>query len=629
MANKITMKTRVLDNITRKGYEKGMEMSFKSKTKLTPNQVVARINKERDIMKKAGVRNVDLYVDVLTNAGNTVYSRPFGLSDKIDLNDKTMFNSGEEDANWEHTNDFAIFVWKRKTMDGAKMLLAPSKKGGCDGNWNDCLFRCIERAFGEEFLLASGINTPPKFKKFLKLKVDEPVSIDLIPKVEKKLSCNINVSGDYTHTSKQKHLKQMNLQLKNGHYSYFTKENKKEDILKGLSFKLQKPIVIENTNKDEFYAFDGEKKYKTTWKEMNDIKKNFMTSEYFIYRCEKDKTLEKTYDDLVNDRELLKEATHGRIDLFKSRGNIKNAVLFLLYNDIAHIHDFEEITEFEEIWLTNATKGGLIFATKTKEFQKGYCYDVNSAYPSNLLKINIPTKQPEFITIEEDEPKRITYGIYRCEITPTNDENINRLFKFNDTNFYTHYDLEFAKSQNLKIKMIHDDQPNYMSYTKKYIAGETLFGKTVRYLYQLKKDKVPRAKQLLSQLWGSCCRTSQNTITDKAPEDIPEDCDVIGMSRIYDKEGNENILYRLIKKGHMMRYRLGRLKPFLLAYSRLKLARDILPNNENVYRVHTDSILTTVMLDNLEIGTELGQYKIEKHSWFKVINSNQVEWLKD
>ena len=195
MANKITMKTRILDNVSRKGYEKGMEMSFKSKTALTPNQVVARINKERDIMKKAGVRNVDLYVDVLAEAGQTIYSRPFGLNEKIDLNDKTMFNSGEEDANWEHTNDFAIFVWKRKTMDGVKMLLAPSKKGGCDNGYNDCLFRCIERAFP---VLPDSINTPPKFKKFLKLKVDEPVSIDLIPKVEKKLSCNINVSGSST-----------------------------------------------------------------------------------------------------------------------------------------------------------------------------------------------------------------------------------------------------------------------------------------------------------------------------------------------------------------------------------------------------------------------------------------------
>ena len=45
---------------------------------------------------------------------------------------------------------------------------------------------------------------PCRFKKFLGLKKDSKVSIDLLPKIEEKYKINIYLSGDFEYEPKQK-----------------------------------------------------------------------------------------------------------------------------------------------------------------------------------------------------------------------------------------------------------------------------------------------------------------------------------------------------------------------------------------------------------------------------------------
>jgi len=68
----------------------------------------------------------------------------------------------------------------------------------------------------------------------------------------------------------------------------------------------------------------------------------------------------------------------------------------------------------------------------------------------------------EFNKLENlDNLNYFQFGIYRCKISQENDNNNNKLFRFNPKNYYTHTSLEHAKCLGLKIELIIDSQPNF------------------------------------------------------------------------------------------------------------------------------------------------------------------------
>ena len=64
--------------------------------------------------------------------------------------------------------------------------------------------------------------------------------------------------------------------------------------------------------------------------------------------------------------------------------------------------------------------------------------------------------------------------------------------------------------------------------------------------------------------------------------------------------------------GNVFKLNYVRFSPFLTSAVRLKIVKDVLPNIDSVYRVYTDSILSSKPLTNLKIGTEIENYKLEK-----------------
>eukprot|EP01132_Coremiostelium_polycephalum_P007661 gene7661-9425_t len=116
-------------------------------------------------------------------------------------------------------------------------------------------------------------------------------------------------------------------------------------------------------------------------------------------------------------------------------------------------------------------------------------------------RFQIPIKRGEFIKLSQQEFESwpfIKFGIYRVVI-----QGNNKAFRFNPRGYYTHYDLQLAKTLGLMIKLIEDGNPNFLSYdgpTK--INGDTLFKSYIDYVLDLIKKGVPRSKELYTTFWG-------------------------------------------------------------------------------------------------------------------------------
>ncbi|GAM24834.1 hypothetical protein SAMD00019534_080090 [Acytostelium subglobosum LB1] len=93
---------------------------------------------------------------------------------------------------------------------------AKGKAGGCNGEWNNCLYHCLLDAYPEQ--VTEHFGKPSRLKLFLDLDVKQKVSIKRIPELEARLNIRINVKGDHCYASASKATREVNLILTNTHY---------------------------------------------------------------------------------------------------------------------------------------------------------------------------------------------------------------------------------------------------------------------------------------------------------------------------------------------------------------------------------------------------------------------------
>jgi hypothetical protein len=85
--------------------------------------------------------------------------------------------------------------------------------------------------------------------------------------------------------------------------------------------------------------------------------------------------------------------------------------------------------------------------------------------------------------------------------------------------------------------------------------------------------------------------------------------------------GLEKVKY--LKNGKYYKYDYARLGCFLTSAVRKEMALTILPIKENVFRCHTDSIVSNIPLPFLPISTALGEWKLEHQGYAKLNHLNQ------
>tara|TARA_R110000851_G_scaffold80329_1_gene176825 strand:+ start:2589 stop:4385 length:1797 start_codon:yes stop_codon:yes gene_type:complete len=511
-------------------------------------------------------------------------------------------------AESDYADHFVVYVWKAKQT-----------AGGTDER-NDCLYLAVMKSINKTEL-KSNWDKAYKWKKRLNLAREDKIDISHMPTIEDGLNININVTGDYTYTSPHTRAKTANVTLVDGHYAYTCK--KSNELIKSISHRKQK-LIYACVKIDDVRIYDGEKLQKCTLEKYYESKANLF-GEYIVMKVHNEETLIKEYDEYYKNVEHIKKESNGLIDYLACGGSHKNAVLKLFYNMSRGIADPEPLTELENAWIVDTMKGALIFGTKC-ELDNATCYDMNSAYGSAMRNtgFKIPTKKGEFKSIDV-LTDILCFGIYRCVVTPSKNNDIDKLFRFNSCNKYTHIDLYVARKLGLHIDLIIDEQANCLLYGPgTCVNAAKMFRTTIDYLYDLKAKKVIFAKRMLTALWGGLCQKNVTYKHAYNPDnilEIPSDCHIINM---YPNAKGDVIEY--CKNGQHYKYNYARFGVFLTAFVRKQMAFTIYPHREYVHRCHTDSILSSKPITELKISPVIGEWKVEKEGSCTIVNSIEVNW---
>ena len=278
-----------------------------------------------------------------------------------------------------------------------------------------------------------------------------------------------------------------------------------------------------------------------------------------------------------------------------------NVAVIQFFKKLSENIEIDDIDAVESGWMEKSYNSGLMNCVEGN-YKDVRAYDFSFNYP-NILGSNdfkFPIKKGVEITLKKipDIISNIQYGFYRVKIQCDN-SNFRKIFAFSKHNVYTYSYLRFAKKHqntfNVKIELICDGQPNLYSYKpSSKVTGDKAFGRWLKKLNDLKElfSKNKLIKHLASTLWGNLSkkiiyhRTEQQVIDEKLLDNNEFDI----MDEKINKKTGEHIYYELIKFSHLYATNY-RLKPFLTAYSRNKIADVILQDIDNCVRVQTDGII--------------------------------------
>lgn len=165
---------------------------------------------------------------------------------------QTYDNINIEDAIENHFNEYSVGNYQPHFKEFYVYVIQNfnPNKGGNDELNNDCLFRAIQRAYNfSKEIMPDKLKQPHKLKKVLGLERTEPIDVSKLRELEPLLNCSFEVSGDVLYTSENIKPKNINLLLKNGHYTFLS--NGKSLVVNGVKVYNIKPENIYTCRKYE------------------------------------------------------------------------------------------------------------------------------------------------------------------------------------------------------------------------------------------------------------------------------------------------------------------------------------------------------------------------------------------
>ena len=590
-----------------------IETYYKSRKAQSKEKLIAKVKK----LQKSAIRlneDYDMIISVLTDEGWRS-DKVFTLHDEPAIFDPANYHYDNAIEFNTDYRQFAVF-WLPKPE-----FIGNTSKN----NKNDCLFIAIRNILEDK--MPEGFRSPKTFKKRIGVERMDGVDICKMGLVEELMKININVTGEHTYTSSNKYNKNICLTLVSGHYSVDQK------ALHTKSFLNRKPIILYKIELKTVHMISLKEQWTEEFVSMNQLTKNY-PDHFLVFskanKCKQTKqivSLKQEFDEFVEAREQLLQATQGFIDLYETPLS-KSTAMHVFHHQARHLPKPEKILPLEASWIDNAFLGGLMYSNQDSEYDNAVCIDQNSQYAFNLSNKNfmIPIKEGKFTIMSNDAiTSYAPYGIFRCVIT-SDDKINNRLFRFNNLNYYTHYDISNAIRLKFKIDLIQDGQANALLYdTTSRVKGDHTFGKTIEYLFNLKQD-IKYAKKIISALWGGLCQKNKyNAYANTTRKEIiPANSKLL---TIHKTKSGANASY--MKNDNIFKSDFARVGPFLTSYCRTKISEIITKNFqvENIVRIHTDGfIVVNEKIPKELLSLEIGKFKIEHEGKCKINNTNNILW---
>lgn len=499
---------------------------------------------------------------------------------------------------------------------------AANDEGGVNSK-NSCFFDSIT-----ELIKDFKYETDEELKEYLGLEEDSMISIKHMPAIQKLIpNYKLMITGDHIWTSVQKSPIEIHIKLEDKHYTPIMPEKKR---VRGIAKREKIPLIYswDNDKKTNLcFSKESSKVFKMDKKEFGNHYDKPMSSKYTLIPYDEELgTHRENLKAFVKKADLFKEQTDDRINFYKTGTNIKTIHEYF-YSTIPNINP-DKIMQDEAMWISSSMKGGLIYAEKYEG--QGYDYDVISHYPAIQRdnKMLFPIRRGEFMSIPEEEfneKKFYSYGIYRCIIKK--DSSKEKLFRWNNENYYTHFDLTSAKKLGLDINIIVDKKPNALIYSReKLVGGQVLFREYVDTLYEMKNEGITDAKKMLNMLWGSLVQRDKFSQTIR-PDDEYEmfkgrDIDKITPYKI---KGEDRLKLSIVKQDNLFVTNFARIGPFLISKGRLKICELLIEHYDLCKHIHTDGFILSKKVD-LKIGNQIGDLKLVKSGTVEVIHCNKKIW---
>jgi hypothetical protein len=545
----------------------------------------------------------------------------------LDHYDESQLPDDEGDP--DYFNRFIIYV--RDT---------PPNSGGCDGELNDCLYRCLKLIYGTFSKMPRAIEKPEYIKKLLGLNRNDPVPVASIDKIE-VLARNLalNITGDVTRISKSRSDRHATLILSEGHYTLATNPGRMHPSY--LDTKQKSPFVYQEDGLNNTVMIYNNKKVKTLTSMQFQKAKN--SKSYAFVPIEKNRktgvyeTLDEAYQRIHEECDAFLQETKKfglGIDLSYHNWSCKRTALWLFERLSVGVPANEPLDPIEAEWISASMMGGLIWADNDWQ---GYArqYDITSLYPSiQQSSSSFPIQKGKFKILKDfaDHRGYALYGIFRAKVS-----NSSILFRQNKRNIYTFIDLQRARKLGLQVELNQDDKPNALVYDRTArVSGTVIFGEYVNFLFKIKNQggiagRV--AKRVLNTLWGALCqrRRAYKILNGKAEDQFtfPEGHILNSIIPVGENEWK----FQFTNPGNPFIGEYPRIAPFLLAHGRKTTSELLEPYKEKVRRIHTDGFILEEHSDSPALitcpenaSTTLKALKFERQGTCHVRNANQVIW---
>lgn len=348
---------------------------------------------------------------------------------------------------------------------------------------------------------------------------------------------------------------------------------------------------------DEFFRFDtkARKWYKTTTKKED-------PTHCGLESASGDNMI-KNFDDLkAYDDVLFSMCIACKI---KKCPNLRNLKYFIRFMANEALQDKVVVNDLQMFETIDLASGGGCLVAKAGTYEGDFkCYDINNSYNKFFMDYKMPTN-PTFRTVETIE-KMKDVCLYRVDVDGNHQQSddLNKMLKLR-RQWFTGFDLKLFDKLDIKYKLVKQEN-NMINFDR--LDADFSFLEKINQLKQSKqkteenKIALTALKTFLSGFWGVMCRFD---LIEAAGGEI----DRKYFHQIYQKNGN--LLFK--NPESIYRYKCAIVKPFIMAYARSRIVKQITKCTKKGYQVvysHTDSIITDAPAKYFDIGTDIGEWKI-------------------